>query len=252
MTRMARMDSCEFWLTHDEEWFERVLWSDETWFVLHPSPNKKNTVCWLPENPNKLVPCKKAQGQKVMAWVGVVEWKCLPVHWFTGSVNSDAYLEMLQTVVWPAVRARATCHRYWFQQDGAPPHVTAPVMDFLHSKFGGRVISRNSEHRWPPYSPDLSCLDFCFWSLVTAQIVHSEPQTLEQLKELVEDFARNMDDEQLRKMAGAVLLQVQGGVEKVIAYGSQKLSKSQMNYGTTQKELLAVVIFVQKFSAYLE
>ena len=51
--------------------------------------------------------------------------------------------------------------------------------------------------------------------------------------------------------AGAVLLQVQNGVEKVIAYGSQKLSKAQMNYGTTQKELLAVVIFVQKFSAYL-
>ncbi|KAF0311836.1 RNA-directed DNA polymerase from mobile element jockey [Amphibalanus amphitrite] len=156
---MARLDSCEFWLTHDE-WFERVLWSDEKWFVLHPSPNKKNTVCWSPENPNKLVPCKKAQGQKAMAWVGVVDGKCLPVHWFTGSVNSDAYLEMLQTVVWPAVRARATRHQYWFQQDGAPPHVTAPVMDFLHSKFGGRVISRNSERRWPPYSPDLSCLDF--------------------------------------------------------------------------------------------
>ena len=51
--------------------------------------------------------------------------------------------------------------------------------------------------------------------------------------------------------AGAVLLQVQDGVEKVIAYGSQKLSKAQMIYGTTQKELLAVVIFVQKFSAYL-
>ena len=49
--------------------------------------------------------------------------------------------------------------------------------------------------------------------------------------------------------AGAVLLQVQDCVEKVIAYGSQKLSKAQMNYGTTQKELLAVVIFVQKFSA---
>ncbi|KAF0292002.1 hypothetical protein FJT64_016980 [Amphibalanus amphitrite] len=108
------MDSCEFWLTHDEEWFERVLWSDEKWFVLHPSPNMKNTVCWSPENPNKLVPCKKAQGQKVMAWVGVVDGKCLPVHWFTGSVNSDAYLEMLQTVVWPAVRARATRHQYWF------------------------------------------------------------------------------------------------------------------------------------------
>ncbi|KAF0302402.1 hypothetical protein FJT64_025506 [Amphibalanus amphitrite] len=50
-----------------------------------------------------------------------------------------------------------------------------------------------------PQPSRLSCLGLCFWSLVTAQIVRSEPQTLEQLKELVEDFARNMDEEQLRK-----------------------------------------------------
>ena len=70
------------------------------------------------------------------------------------------------------------------------------------------------------------------------------------------DFSRDagpfiLDCDCSDTQAGAVLLQVQNGVEKVIAYGSQKLSKAQMNYGTTQKELLAVVIFVQKFSAYL-
>ena len=70
------------------------------------------------------------------------------------------------------------------------------------------------------------------------------------------DFSRDagsfiLDCDSSDTQAGAVLLQVQDGVEKVIAYGSQKLSKAQMNYGTTQKELLAVVIFVQKFSAYL-
>ena len=70
------------------------------------------------------------------------------------------------------------------------------------------------------------------------------------------DFSRGagsfiLDCDSSDTQAGAVLLQVQDGVEKVIANGSQKLSKAQMNYGTTQKELLAVVIFVQKFSAYL-
>ena len=156
--KQARMDACGFWLTHDEEWFDRVIWSDEKWFLLQPAPNRKNTVCWAPQNPNKLVPCKKAHGQKVMAWVGLVDGKCLPVHWFHGSVNSDAYLEMLKTVMWPAVKAKATRQQYWFQQDGAPPHVTPPVMEFLYSKFGSRIISRNSEHSWPPNSPDLSCL----------------------------------------------------------------------------------------------
>ena len=38
---------------------------------------------------------------------------------------------------------------------------------------------------------------------------------------------------------GAVLLQVQDGVERPIAYGSQTLSRSQRNYSTTKRELLA-------------
>ena len=50
---------------------------------------------------------------------------------------------------------------------------------------------------------------------------------------------------------GGVLLQEQDGVERVIAYDSKRLSKSQRNYSTTKKELLACVVFVQQFSHYL-
>ena len=74
-------------------------------------------------------------------------------------------------------------------------------MEFLHSKFGNRIISRNSEHSWPPNSPNLSCLDFSFWSVVTTHIIQCEPKTLQELKELVEDFARNMDEDMVRRMA---------------------------------------------------
>ena len=50
---------------------------------------------------------------------------------------------------------------------------------------------------------------------------------------------------------GAVLLQVMPGGEKVIAYGSKKLSKSQQNYSATKRELLACVTFVTHFKHYL-
>lgn len=50
---------------------------------------------------------------------------------------------------------------------------------------------------------------------------------------------------------GAVLSQEQDGVEKVIAYGSKTLSRSQRGYCTTYRELLAVVIFVKLFKHYL-
>src|SRR5437867_4229034 len=50
---------------------------------------------------------------------------------------------------------------------------------------------------------------------------------------------------------GAVLSQVQGGEERVIAYASRTLSRSERNYCVTRRELLAVVHFAKQFRSYL-
>ena len=47
-----------------------------------------------------------------MAWVGILAGQVLPVHWFEGSVDGPTYLDMLQTVVWPTIRRRATRRAY--------------------------------------------------------------------------------------------------------------------------------------------
>lgn len=50
---------------------------------------------------------------------------------------------------------------------------------------------------------------------------------------------------------GAVLSQLQNGEERVIAYASRKLTKSERRYCVTKKELLAIVTFVRHFRHYL-
>merc|ERR1711893_457632 len=50
---------------------------------------------------------------------------------------------------------------------------------------------------------------------------------------------------------GAVLAQVQGGKERVIAYGSKSLTKEERRYCVTRRELLAVVFFLKYFRHYL-
>ncbi|KAL7841611.1 hypothetical protein SRHO_G00253020 [Serrasalmus rhombeus] len=50
---------------------------------------------------------------------------------------------------------------------------------------------------------------------------------------------------------GAVLSQVQGGQERVIAYYSRALSKQERNYCVTRRELLAVVSGLRHFRHYL-
>lgn len=216
--KLARKSACEFWLTFPESWFERVIWTDEKWFVLRSPPHSQNDRYWAPANQHEVVECNKAHGEKIMAWVGIVDGRCLPVVWFNGSVNSDVYLDqVLKRTVWPAVRNIATRQQYWFQQDGASCHVTTRCLDFLKEKFGDRIISRNTDHHWPPYSPDLSPLDFSVWNQVTVNMKKMQPGTLEDLKVIVEDIASTMSEELLRKIArhtrkrAALCVQENGG-----------------------------------------
>lgn len=216
--KLSRMAACSYWLTFNEDWFERVIWTDEKWFLLKQSPNKQVDRFWAPFNPHELVECKQAHASKVMAWVGIVDGRCLPVVWFDGSVNGDVYLnQVLKETVWPNVKNTATRRQYWFQQDGASCHVTAPCLEFLSSKFGDRVISRNTQHHWPPYSPDLSPLDFSFWSQAMMHVNQHNPTTIGELKLSVENFANNIEPEIIRKMArntrkrAALCIQADGG-----------------------------------------
>ena len=50
---------------------------------------------------------------------------------------------------------------------------------------------------------------------------------------------------------GAILSQDQNGQEKVIAYASRTLGKSEQKYETTRKELLAIVTGLKQFRQYL-
>ena len=50
---------------------------------------------------------------------------------------------------------------------------------------------------------------------------------------------------------GAVLAQVQNGLERVICYASKPLNKAQSRYSTTKRELLAILNYTRHFKHYL-
>ncbi len=68
-----------------------------------------------------------------------------------------------------------------FQQDNARRHVAKETMEILQEFFGERIV------KWPPCSPDLSLLDYFLWGYFKNTVYKSEPTTLEQLKNKIEE-----------------------------------------------------------------
>lgn len=196
--RSERREFSEWLLGKDERFPDRVIWTDEKWFTLSQAPNRQNERYWAPCNPNVDVECKVQGERKVMCWAAIVGGQVM-IHWFDqgASVNGSTYMDVLENVLWPKVRAVAEERGLWFQQDGATVHTTRQARAWLNEAFRGRVISRLTDHPWPARSPDLSPLDFWFWSVALTELRRRPPHDLEELKQTVEAFADSLDEDEV-------------------------------------------------------
>ena len=150
-----------------------------------------------------------------MCWAVLIDGKVL-LHWFElgVSINQDTYLNVLKTIMWPKVRNIASRRDYWFQQDGATPHTANRVREWLTSKFGDRLISRFTDRPWPARSPDLSPLDFWFWSECIKTLRKDPPKTLEELKSTVDAFANLLSPQQVESAVKNILPRARACIER--------------------------------------
>ncbi|GFW37296.1 uncharacterized protein TNCV_2632791 [Trichonephila clavipes] len=75
----------------------------------------------------------------------------------------------------------ATRTSMWFQQDGAPAHISISVRIHLDATCGERWIGRGGPVHWPPRSPDLSCLDYFFWGQMKSLVYETPVNSAEEL-----------------------------------------------------------------------
>ena len=54
----------EWLLAQDEEFVQRVIWTDEKLFVLHQKPHRKNDGKWSRENPHEFIESNDRNDQK--------------------------------------------------------------------------------------------------------------------------------------------------------------------------------------------
>ena len=197
--KSQRVGFCQ-WFSENNIDAQNVIFTDEKWFTLRPHLNRQNTRFWSIENPYAYDDCIRQGAEKVMCWAAIVDGKVLPLVWFDAgtSVNSDKYLSVLKENLWPEVKSLSTRRQYFYQQDGAPCHCSNKCLEYLQEKFNGRIISRRTDIFWPAHSPDLSPLDYWFWGIMEEHIARQQPETLAQLKMVVEEHAAAMDPVQVR------------------------------------------------------
>ena len=73
-------------------------------------------------------------------------------------------------------------------QDGAPPHYTAVVCNWLNRRFDPQWLGHAGPHEWPARSPDHTSCDFFLWGCVKEEVYKTNPQTLDRLETAIRNI----------------------------------------------------------------
>ena len=73
----------------------------------------------------------------------------------------------------------------YFQRDGAPPHYTRHVRDYLNESFPNRWLGLGGPVAWPPRSPDLTPLDYYLWGHMKTLVYETKVDSRAALRDRV-------------------------------------------------------------------
>ena len=73
------------------------------------------------------------------------------------------------------------------------PHSINVKIDLVRTVFENRIISRNSDVNWPPWSCDLAPLDYFLWGAVNDKCYANHPEMIETLKHKMEVAIRGIE-----------------------------------------------------------
>jgi transposase len=185
-----RFDFCnwiENWILVDPDLPNNIMFSDEALFFLNGTTNRQNYRYWSQENPNWMRGTMELNAPRVMVWCGIWGDEIIGPFFFENTVTGQSYLNLLENDLDPVLDDAILGRRrtMWFQQDGAPPHFSLVVREWLDNKFRNRWIGRRGTVEWPARSPDLTPLDFYLWGYVKSVVYQIQPLSIDDLKQKI-------------------------------------------------------------------
>src|SRR5215469_13392489 len=162
--------------------------------------NTRNSHVWADENPHATVESNFQQRFSVNVWCAVLDDQLIGPFILEGRLTGEAYLRFLQEEL-PQLLEDVPLDkrsRMYFQHDGAAPHSSRVVTNFLNYRFPGRWIGRCGPHHWPARSPELSPLDYRVWEWMKELVYSEKLETRDALLGRILDAADHIRNSQLK------------------------------------------------------
>jgi len=155
------MDLCH-WITVLPELLSVVLFTDEASFNRDGKNNSRNSHTWSHENPHKTSVTKFQKRFSVNVWCGLFGNKLIGPSVFDNNLTENTFEAFLRNELPGLLEDFPLMIRsqMYFQHDGAPPHYTRYVKEYLIESFPNRWLGRGGPVAWPPRSPDLKPIDY--------------------------------------------------------------------------------------------
>ena len=110
-------------------------------------------------------------------------------------MTGQNYLQMLQEDFFSAHLQYFCNENDFFMQDGAPSHYANTV----NTNFAGIWIGRRRAVELPARSPDLTPLNFFWWDYLMQIVYGQKPESLNELKEIIQRCCAEIPLEMLKK-----------------------------------------------------
>jgi transposase len=169
-----------------------LIFSDEAHFHVHGVVNKQDFRYWSETNPIWFQE-QPLHSPRVTVWAAIGWQGVFGPFFFEENINGANYLDMLQHRFLPAAQTMPCFGAIIFMQDGAPPHWSLAVRNFLSQTFPNRWMGRgSSNYPWPPYSPDLTPMDFFLWGYIKSRVYTTPVGSVAELRLRISQAFENL------------------------------------------------------------